>query len=207
MPTRRAIPLLIAAPFIVVACSDATADDPATSAAPAASAAAAASPAPAAAAEDAAAGDMAAADAPWLGIELTDAATGETFTLASLRGQVVALEPMAIWCTNCKAQQDNVNSVYAAVQDAGIHYISLGIDPNEDPASLARYAERREYPWTFSQSTNEFARALSDEFGPQILSPPSTPLIVLDAEGNVAVQEFGFHGPDKLLELLSQAAA
>jgi cytochrome oxidase Cu insertion factor (SCO1/SenC/PrrC family) len=206
-PTRRAIPLLIAAPFIVIACSDGAADDQATSAPPAASAAAAADPSPDTALEAGSlADDTAAADATWLDIELTDAASGETFTLASLKGQVVALEPMAIWCTNCKAQQDNVKEVYAAVQDAGVRYISLGIDPNEDPDSLARYAERREYPWTFSQSSNEFARALSDEFGPQILSPPSTPLIVLDAESNVAVQEFGFHGPEKLLELLSGAA-
>jgi cytochrome oxidase Cu insertion factor (SCO1/SenC/PrrC family) len=196
---------LIAAPFIVIACSDAAADQ-ATSASPAASAAAAADPSPAAALEAGSLADDTAADATWLDIELTDAASGETFTLASLKGQVVALEPMAIWCTNCKAQQDNVKEVYAAVQDAGVRYISLGIDPNEDPDSLARYAERREYPWTFSQSSNEFARTLSDEFGPQILSPPSTPLIVLDAESNVAVQEFGFHGPEKLLELLSGAA-
>jgi hypothetical protein len=72
---------------------------------------------------------------------------------------------------------------------------------------LATYAERRGYDWTFSQSPKEFSRALSDIFGPQILSAPSTPLIVLDANGEVVLQDFGFHGPDKLLEVLGEAAA
>lgn len=113
---------------------------------------------------------------------------------------------MAIWCSNCKAQQDNVKEAYADVQAAGVHYISLGVDPNEAPDSLAKYAQRRDYPWTFSQSSNAFARALSERFGPQILSPPSTPLIVLDASGEVVVQTFGSHGPDELVDLLAEAA-
>ena len=145
--------------------------------------------------------------AAWLDIELTDAATGETFTLASLAGEVVAIEPMAIWCSNCKAQQDNVKAAYADIAAAGVTYISLGIDPGEDPAALARYAERNGYEWTFVQSPVELSRELSDLFGRQILSAPSTPLIVLDAEGDVFTQEWGFHGPERLLEILDEAAA
>ena len=57
------------------------------------------------------------------------------------------------------------------------------------------------------QSPVEFSRALSDLFGPQILSAPSTPLIVLDETGEAVIQEFGFHGPDKLLSILDEAAS
>ncbi len=210
-PRRRTMSLLLAVPFVVAACSNAASNDPVdatvgSTPVPAAEASAA-TEAPAAASESPSDDTTAAADPAWLGIELTDAASGETFTLASLKGETVALEPMAIWCTNCKAQQDNVKKVFGDVQAAGVRYISLGIDPNENPASLAKYAQRREYPWTFAQATNEFSRALSDDFGPQILSPPSTPLIVIDAEGEVALQEFGFHGPDELLALLDEASA
>lgn len=203
VPRRRTMSLLIAAPFIVVACSNAAADDPvddADAGAPTAAPAPAAPEAP----TDASA---VSGDAAWLDLELTDAANGETFTLASLQGQVVALEPMAIWCTICKEQQDQVKTAYSDVQEAGVRYISLGIDPNEDPASLAKYAERNEYPWTFVQAPRQLSRALSDIFGPQVLSAPSTPLIVLDADGEVVVQTFGVHGPDKLLEILGQATA
>lgn len=201
-PTRRAMSLLIAAPFIVAACTGAAADAPSDEAV-----AAAASIAPLVESESPPAETPQTAESTWLDIELTDAATGEPFTLASLKGQVVALEPMAIWCTSCKVQQDIVKKTYSGVQDAGVRYISLGIDPNENPESLAKYAERREYPWTFAQASTEFSRALNDIFGPQILSPPATPLIVIDANGEIASQEFGFHGPDALLDVLAKAAA
>lgn len=206
-PSSRLMSLLIAAPLIIAACSgseagDATADpatsDPAT-AAPAPSEVTATAPG----ATDEATG----APSAWLDVELTDAETGEPFTLASLKGQVVAIEPMAIWCPSCKRQQDNVKAVYPDLEASGVRFISLGIDPAEDPAALARYAERNGYEWTFVPSPTEFSRALSDLFGAQILSAPSTPLIVLDGEGELVTQLFGSHSPDQLLAILDEAAA
>ena len=193
---RRLMGLLIAAPFVIAACSTAV-DGTATND----SAAATLATTPAATTEQ-----PEAEAASWLDIELTNAQTGETFTLTSLAGKVVAIEPMAIWCGNCKAQQNNVKSAYADIEASGVTYISLGIDPGEDPAALARYADRGGYAWTFAQSPIEFSRALSDIFGPQILSAPSTPLVVLDTEGQIAFRDFGFHEPDKLLKILEEAA-
>lgn len=192
-PSRRAISLLLAAPFITLACTSASITEPTD-------AAAAPTPSPAQV-------EASAVAATWRDIELSDAASGETFTLASLEGQVVAIEPMAVWCTNCKVQQDNVKQAYGDIEAAGVRYISLGIDPNESSETLAEYAERRGYEWTFVTSPTEFSRALSDLFGAQVLSPPSTPLIVLDASGEAVLQEFGFHGPEALLGLLVEAAA
>jgi cytochrome oxidase Cu insertion factor (SCO1/SenC/PrrC family) len=209
-PTRRSLALLIAAPFILAACSTIGSDAnvaPAGSDDPGAAVVASVEPALASAEPAVASVDPTDAAAAWLDIELTDAETGEPFTLASLRGEVVAIEPMAIWCSNCKAQQDNVKRAYDDIQAAGVRYISLGIDPGEDPDALVRYAERNDYEWTFVQSPRELSRAFSDRFGSQILSAPSTPLIVLDADGAVATQTFGFHGPDELLAILQEAAA
>ena len=209
MPSRRLLSLLAAAPFLVAACSTAAVDptDAPATAVDEAAAAAAEEPVTQAPQEAPAEDAETAAEPTWLDIELTDAETGETFTLASLEGGVVAVEPMAIWCSNCKAQQDNLKEVYDDVAAAGVTYISLGIDPGENPDALAQYADKRGYEWTFVQSPNEFSRALNDLFGPQILSAPSTPLIVLDASGDVVFQDFGFHGPDKLLDILDEAAA
>lgn len=222
-PTLRLLGLLMAVSLLAVACTTSAdegdaAADPTTTATDVAAApeAGTAEPEPDDAAEDdtseAAAGDDGAptdgsATAAWLDIELTDAATGETFTLAGLGGSVVAIEPMAVWCTSCRVQQDNVKEALADIEASGVRYISLGIDPGEDPATLARYAEQRGYDWTFVQSPRELSRALNDLFGPQILSAPSTPLIVLDAEGEVVVQTFGIHQPDELLAYLEEASA
>lgn len=210
MPSRRLRSLFVAVPFVAAACSTAavdTTDEAARATTAEAVTTAAEEPVTqdpeASPAQDATPGE----EATWLDIELTDAATGEAFTLASLEGSVVAVEPMAIWCSNCKAQMDNVKEAYADVAAAGVTYISLGIDPGENPEALAKYADKRGYEWTFVQSPNEFSRALNDLFGPQILSAPSTPLIVLDASGEVVFQDFGFHGPDKLLDIFGEAAA
>jgi len=212
-PSRRLLGVLVAAPFIVAACTTAANEtaEPAPEQTVAATQEAVTEAAPeATAAAEPEAEAEAEADverAAFLDIELTDAASGETFTLASLAGDVVAIEPMAIWCSNCKAQQNNVKDAYADIADAGVTYISLGIDPGENAGALAKYAERNGFDWTFAKSSTELSREFSDLFGPQILSAPSTPLIVLDANGDVFTQEWGFHGPDSLLEILDEAAA
>ena len=213
-PSRRLLGVLAAAPFIVAACTttatESTEPEPTEPAVAVEEVSAEATTEPTSEepmeeseeVEEAATGSAA-----FLDIELTDAASGETFTLASLAGDVVAIEPMAIWCSNCKAQQNNVKNAYPELADAGVTYISLGIDPSENPDALARYAERNGFEWTFVQSPVELSRELSDLFGAQILSAPSTPLIVLDANGQVFTQEWGFHGPDRLVEILDEAAA
>jgi len=205
-PSRRLLGALVAVPFVIAACTTTASEtaEPEAAESGAAAEEAVASPQPELTTEAPEEEPEAAA---WLDIELTDAATGETFTLASLSGGVVAIEPMAIWCSNCKAQQDNVKAAYTDIAGAGVTYISLGIDPGEDPAALAKYAERRGYEWTFVQSPVELSRELSDLFGSQILSAPSTPLVVLDGDGEVFTQEWGFHGPERLLEILDEAAA
>ncbi len=207
-PSRRLLGVLVAAPFIIAACTTAAGEttEPApeetVAATEAATTEATAEATPVADAE----ADAGVERAAYLDVELTDAASGETFTLASLAGEVVAIEPMAIWCSNCKAQQNNVKDAYSDIADAGVTYISLGIDPGENEGSLAKYAERNGFEWTFVKSPTEFSRELSDLFGPQILSAPSTPLIVLDANGDVFAQEWGFHDPDSLLGILGEAA-
>lgn len=198
-PLRRGLGLAIVIPFVVAACgatASVTVDSAATPSDPSetiAQATAEATP-PAAVA----------AAAVWRDIELTDAASGETFTLASLEGQPVAIDPMAVWCTNCKQQNDNVKAAYPELRATGIRWISLGVEPNESTDRLARYAERRGYPWTFAQSPIEMSRALNDIFGPQILAVPATPLILLDETGEIVYQDYGFHGPDSLVELVNE---
>ena len=49
---------------------------------------------------------------PWFGHEFTDAVTGETFTINGFRGQVVLVETMAMWCSNCMRQQQQVRELH-----------------------------------------------------------------------------------------------
>ncbi|KPK07150.1 MAG: hypothetical protein AMJ56_13680, partial [Anaerolineae bacterium SG8_19] len=54
-------------------------------------------------ADDMAGDEAVGADRPaWQQLTLTNARTGETFTLADFGGQTVFVEPMATWCSNCR---------------------------------------------------------------------------------------------------------
>lgn len=190
--SAKPLTLAIGAMFLVAACSTAAdTSDASGAAAPATATTAVAQP-------------TAAPAAGWLDIELTDVDTGEAFTLASLKGNVVAIEPFAVWCTNCHVQQDNVRAVYDELEADGVKFVSLGVEPNESPDRISDYRERRDYGWTFAQSPIELSRAMADIFGPQILAVPSTPLIIIDEAGDVVFQDFGFHGPDALRDIFGE---
>ena len=77
----------------------------------------------------------------WFDMELTDAQTGETFTMNDYAGKVVLLETMAIWCPNCVVQANEVRNLHAALGNPeDLISVSLDVDLNEDQAALKEYA-------------------------------------------------------------------
>ena len=124
---------------------------------------------------------------PWRTAELVDVRSGETLTINDLHGRLVVIEPMAIWCTSCRAQQNEARDALASLGRDDIVYISVDVDPNETEPDLARYADERGYPWHFTVASREVARSLAQTFGDQVLSPPSTPKIVVAPDGTADV--------------------
>ncbi len=166
-----------------------TADPPAasrSSASPSTVASAPSSPTPAAASASPAV--SAAADA-LLALALTDVRSGESFTLADLSAeQTVLLEPMAVWCSNCRAQQHEVKRAHA---DGSFVSVSLDIDLSESATDLASYADREGFDWFFAMADADLYRLLQERFGVAVTNPPSTPLIVIEPGGVVRPLEFG----------------
>jgi cytochrome oxidase Cu insertion factor (SCO1/SenC/PrrC family) len=190
-PRRLAIlPLTALALAGCVSVSPAAGPTP-TPAVPSGPAAPAASLAPASAPAAPTATPVAIAFAPWQTAALTDVRTGETFTLADFAGKVVAVEPMAAWCVNCLRQQQQAVKALAAIDSDDIIYISLGIDPTELPEDLAAYAKERGFDWRFVLADRDLLRQLADAFGDQVLSPPSTPQILIGRDGTVTGPSFG----------------
>lgn len=140
----------------------------------------------------------------WRTAALVDARTGESFTIDGLRGKLVAIEPMAIWCTNCRIQQGEAAAALDRLDDPDVVYVSVDVDPNERAGDLAAYADGSGFDWAFVVATKEVARSLAATFGDQILSPPSTPLILVGPDGEVVDQHFGIRSADDLVELFSQ---
>ncbi len=133
----------------------------------------------------------------WRTAALRDVRTGENLVINDLAGRLVVIEPMAIWCTTCRAQQNEAREALANLDGRGIVYVSLDVDPNETEPDLARYADERGYPWHFIVASREVARSLAATFGDQVLSPPSTPKIVVNPDGSAEVS-FGIKRASEL---------
>ena len=125
-----------------------------------------------------------------LAVELTDVRSGETFTLGELAvtDGPVLLEPMAVWCSSCRSQQ---HEIIGAHDMAEFTSVSLDVDLSEAPADLASYADREGFDWAFAMADADLYRLLQDRFGVAATNPPSTPLIVIEADGTVRPLEFG----------------
>ena len=137
----------------------------------------------------------------WATAPLVDAATGETFRIADLAGKVVIVETMAIWCSNCRAQQGDVQTALSRLPADGVVYVVLDVDPNEDAASLAKYQADNGFVGRYAVAGVDVARALAAEFGDQFLNPPSTPMVIVGTDGTVTQTEFGPKGPDQIVAL------
>lgn len=135
-------------------------------------------------------------------VRLTDVRSGESFTLGELArtSGPVLLEPMAVWCSNCRAQQHQVVQAHQAGSFASV---SIDVDLSESPDDLAAYADREGFDWYFAMADVDLYRTLQDRFGTAATNPPSTPLIVIDADGTVRPLEFG-RGTRSAEELLAE---
>lgn len=128
---------------------------------------------------------------PLLAVVLTDVRSGETFTLGDLAADEgpVLLEPMAVWCSNCRAQQHEVKRAHEG--GAGFTSVSLDVDLSEAPDDLAAYADREGFDWRFAMADAALYRLLQERFGIGATNPPVTPLIVVERDGTVRALEFG----------------
>jgi thiol-disulfide isomerase/thioredoxin len=143
-------------------------------------------------------------DAAWRTASLRDVATGEEFRIDDLRGKVVAIETMAIWCVNCRIQQGEAEAALQQLDSPDVVYISLDVDPNERESDLAEYAQREGFTWRFVVASPEVARSLAATYGDQILSPPATPLVLLGPDGTLIEKHIGIKSRDDLAALIEE---
>lgn len=128
----------------------------------------------------------------WFSVELTDAQTGETFTMNDYAGKVVLVETMAIWCPNCIVQANEVQNLHELLgHPDDLVSVSLDVDLNEDQASLKEYVEEYGLDWHFAVAPIEVSRALGNLYSAQYLNPPLSPMLIIDRDGNVHQLEYG----------------
>ena len=148
--------------------------------------------------------DKAMMEAPaFFSVSLTDAATGQSFTINDLKGKVVLVETLAQWCSNCRQQQQQVIDLHQLLGERD-DFVSLGldIDPNEDTASLKNYIESNGFTWTYAVAPAEVSNEIANLYGDQFLNPPSTPMFIIDRKGEVHLLPFGIKSAQDLLAAL-----
>ena len=133
----------------------------------------------------------------WQNLPLTDARTGETFTLGGLGGYVYA-EPMATWCSNCRQQLGNVRDAAAQLGE-GVTFVALSVETSLKAEDLARYADEQGFDFKFAVMTPELLRALVADFNRTIAVPPSTPHFIIYPDGATSELFTGFSSPDAIL--------
>ncbi len=212
-PLRRAalVAAAIAVALLVAACSDSTGAPPATLDPLPASGGSAPTPIPSASvlsgstepvtSPPPSAAPAIVLDHVWAMTQLVDVATGDTFRIADHAGQVILVETMAIWCSNCLSQQKDVQEALARLEGKDVVFVVLDVDPNEDGPSLARYQARNDFSGLYAVAGSDLARALAADFGDQFLNPPSTPMLVIGTDGTVTRTDFGHKSVDELVSL------
>jgi cytochrome oxidase Cu insertion factor (SCO1/SenC/PrrC family) len=140
----------------------------------------------------------------WQQIALTNARTGETFTLADFEGQTVFVEPMATWCPNCRQQLTNVKAAKQQLAGDNVVFVTLSVETNIDDATLASYADGGGFDWLFAVVTPEMLELLVGEFGRAIATPPATPHFVIRPDGTFTELVTGI---DPAGQIISQVTA
>ena len=144
-----------------------------------------------------------AASPAWYSVSLSDASTGQAFTIQSLQGKVVLVEMMAMWCSSCFRQQGQVKALHELLGEPDDFVsISLDIDPNEDSASLKGYVESNGFNWLYAVSPADVSREIASLYGDQFLNPSSTPMLVIDRHGVAHPLPFGVKSADELLQAI-----
>ena len=146
-------------------------------------------------------------DQPWAVAQLTDVATGEVFRIADLvaAGKVVFVEPMAVWCTSCRAQQVAAVDAFEDLGPDVAEWVGVDVETSEAAQTLVRYRDQYGFPFRYVVSDQALSRSLVDEFGEVVLSPPSVNVIIVGTDGRVT-HMLGHHSADELVALAQEYA-
>lgn len=142
--------------------------------------------------------------AEWQTIEIVDVC-GESFTLAQLTGTPVFVEFFATWCSNCRRQLGDTQAAAAELGDEAV-FVALSVETDISPGDVAEYAVDNEFDnIRFAVMSPELLAAIADAHGNTALNPPSTPHLIIGADGRAGELVTGFESPDDIVDAVRPA--
>lgn len=137
-------------------------------------------------------------------LTLTDARTGQSFTLADYAGKTIYVEPMATWCSKCREHMGNLREARAQLNSDQYVFIGLSVETDITSAELAQYVDQQGFDWTFAVMTPEMLQELVNTFGRTITNPPAVPHFVIAPDGTVSELMTGIETPEQIAMSLSE---
>jgi len=144
--------------------------------------------------------------ADWQTITLTDARTGETFTVGDFLGCTVFVGTMATWCPSCGTQLDYVATAAKELDPNQFVFVAISVETEISNDDLARYADDAAFDWLFSVATPNALKAIVDEFGREAILPPSVPHVIVEPDGTYDDLRTGYSKPDEIVTLMKDAS-
>jgi hypothetical protein len=146
----------------------------------------------------------------WLTTELTDACSGEAFTLADFAGKTLFIESMATWCGECYGQLTRVQDAASQIPEderGDIVLVALSSEVGLPREDLARYAAETGFPLIFAVMPEDMLKAMVDDVGQAVAIPPAMPHLIVAPDGTIGELHTGGSSADELLALLADAQA
>jgi hypothetical protein len=124
------------------------------------------------------------ADTSWQSMPFRDALSGETHTIDDYSGRPVIIQTFTITCPICTRQQQEIISLRKELGIDAFTYVALDIDPDEQEEAIRGHVLRNGFTGTYAASPVPLSRALLNQFGPEIISPASAPIILVCRDGS-----------------------
>ncbi|MEZ0091527.1 TlpA family protein disulfide reductase [Streptacidiphilus sp. EB129] len=129
---------------------------------------------------------------------------GKTISLADYKGKVVVLNVWGSWCSPCRAEAGDLESVYKATQAQGVQFLGIDTRDLQLPAAQSFVSDHGlTYPSLYDPDGE-----LLLKFPPGTLNPQAIPTtLVFDRQGRIAVRALEPLSSDDLNKILAPVLA
>jgi len=117
-------------------------------------------------------------------LEFTDAISGSTISMNSLKGKVVVLDFWATWCGPCVAEMPEMKRLYEKFHGKGVEFLGISLDQGKDQGgldALKKFVKEKEIPWPQYYQGKGWQSEFSGSWG--INSIPA--MFVVDQDGKL----------------------
>ncbi len=136
----------------------------------------------------------------WNAVPLRDVSTSRIFRVRDLAGKPVLLFSYTTWCSICTAQQNEIKRLQA-MSPGSFTAVGIDIDPYENEDIVRKHQSDNQFYGLYAVAPPEMTNELTHEFGVDIISPASAPMVLICSNGTVTRLDRGV----KSAEALGQA--